>query len=270
MLPPIKNLLPVTDLLTTAGQPPADAFPALRAAGFERVINLGLLGQPYSLPDEQSDVLATGMAYRHIPVSFEAPDPGLFADFLSEMDSAEGEKVFLHCAANYRATAFTALYAVRRLGWDRSRAETFLAKVWQPNPAWRVFLESLYEPAAPAHPATHLEGRVFHPVSNTPNGEVADATRFRYHEEAGRIWAGYQGGGIRKGHLSGRRISGTEFEFGYRHMNDAGETRTGECHSIIRVEPGGLLRIREKWRWTNGDCSEGESEIVELAGRGDA
>jgi protein tyrosine phosphatase (PTP) superfamily phosphohydrolase (DUF442 family) len=260
---PIKAFLPLTDHLATAGQPPVEAFASLRAEGFERVINLGLLGQPYSLPDERSAVLASGMAYRHIPVPFEAPDPGQFADFLCEMDSAQGEKVFLHCAANYRATAFAGLYAVRRLGWERAQAEAFLGKVWQPNPVWRAFLDSLYEPAAPAHPGTHLEGRVFRPVSNTPNGEVAEATRFRYHEEAGRIWAEYRGGGIRKGHLSGRRISGTELEFGYRHVNDAGEERTGECRSTIRIEPDGRLRIREKWRWTNGDCSQGESEILE-------
>jgi protein tyrosine phosphatase (PTP) superfamily phosphohydrolase (DUF442 family) len=262
MLPSINAFLPLTDHLATAGQPSNEAFPSLRAAGFDRVINLGLLGQPYSLPDEQSSVLAAGMAYNHIPVPFEAPDPGQFADFLCEMDSAQGEKVFLHCAANYRATSFAALYAVRRLGWERSQAEAFLAKVWQPNPVWRAFLDGLYEPPAPAQP-TDLEGRVFRPVSNTPNGEVAEATRFQYHEEAGRIWAAYQGGGIRTGHLSGRRISDTELEFGYRHVNDAGEERTGECRSTIRTEPGGLLRIREKWRWTNGDCSEGESEIVE-------
>lgn len=263
MLPPIKSLLPLTDQLTTAGQPPADVFPALRAAGFDRVINLGLLGQPYSLPDEQSAVLAAGMAYRHIPVSFEAPDPGLFADFLAEMDSAPGAKVFLHCAANYRATAFAALYAVRRLGWDRARAESFLAKVWQPNPVWRAFLDGRYQPAISAQPATFLEGRLFRPVSNTPNGEVAEATRFRYHEEAGRVWGDYQGGGIRQGHLSGRRISDTELEFGYRHVNEAGQERTGECRSAIRIGSDGRLRILEKWRWTNGDRSEGESEIAE-------
>jgi protein tyrosine phosphatase (PTP) superfamily phosphohydrolase (DUF442 family) len=260
MLPPIKNLLSITDLLTTAGQPPAEAFPSLREAGFQRVINLGLLGQAYSLPDEQSLALASGLAYRHIPVQFEAPDPVQFADFLSEMDSARGEKVFLHCAANYRATAFAALYAVRRLGWERAQAETMLAKVWQPNPLWRAFLDGLFDPPRAAN---HLEGRVFRLVSNTPNGEVADATRFRYHEEAGRIWAEYQGGGVRAGRLSGRRISETQLEFGYRHVNDAGEERTGECRSTIRLAADNLLHIREKWQWTNGDCSEGESEIVE-------
>jgi protein tyrosine phosphatase (PTP) superfamily phosphohydrolase (DUF442 family) len=144
MPPSIKNILPVTDRLSTAGQPSADAFSALRAEGFERVINLGLLGQAYSLPDEQALVQAAGMAYRHIPVPFEAPEPGHFEAFLAEMDSAPGAKVFLHCAANYRASSFAALYGVRRLGWDRARAEAFLARVWQPNPVWRAFLDGQY------------------------------------------------------------------------------------------------------------------------------
>ena len=60
------------------------------------------------------------------------------------MDSAPGAKVFLHCAANYRASSFAALYAVRRLGWDRARAESFGARVWVPNPVWRAFLDAQF------------------------------------------------------------------------------------------------------------------------------
>jgi protein tyrosine phosphatase (PTP) superfamily phosphohydrolase (DUF442 family) len=141
MLNSIKAFIPVTDLLATAGQPSAEAISIIRSAGFERVINLGLLGQPYSLPDERGLVEDAGMTYNHIPVPFDAPEPVHFAAFLSEMDSAPAAKVFLHCAANYRASSFAALYAVHRLGWSRARAEVFLAKVWSPNPVWRAFLD---------------------------------------------------------------------------------------------------------------------------------
>lgn len=148
MLTTIKAFTPVTDCLATAGQPSAEAIPALRSAGFERVINLGLLGQAYSLADERGLVEAAGMAYCHIPVPFEAPEPAHLAAFLAEMDSAPGAKVFLHCAANHRASSFAALYGVHRLGWDRARAEAFLAGVWNPNPVWRAFLERQYGEAA--------------------------------------------------------------------------------------------------------------------------
>jgi len=116
MLNTIKAFTQITDLLATAGQPSAEAIPALRSAGFERVINLGLLGQPYSLPDEHGLVESLGMAYRHIPVPFEAPGPAHFA----------------------------ALYGFHRLGWDRARAEALLAKVWIPNPVWRSFLDEQF------------------------------------------------------------------------------------------------------------------------------
>ena len=40
---------------------------------------------------------------------------------------------------------------------------------------------------------------------------------------------------------------------------------TGECHSVPEILPDGRYRLREKWRWTCGDGSSGESVIEELA-----
>lgn len=253
--------IPVSPRLSAAAQPPADAFPALRAAGYDRVINLALAGQPGSLPGERALVEASGLAYTYIPISFEAPEPAHFAAFLEAMDADPEEKVLLHSIANYQASSFAALFGVRRLGWDRPRAEAFLAGIWRPNPVWRSFLDARFE--APRSD-TCLEGRIFRSVGNSPNGEVTGGTRFRYHEEADRIWGDYAGGGVDRGRLSGRRLSGTEFEFTYRHVNPSGEERTGECRSEIRAGADGRLRIRERWRWTCGDRSAGESEIEEV------
>jgi hypothetical protein len=69
---------------------------------------------------------------------------------------------------------------------------------------------------------------------------------------------------VEQGRLSGRRVSGTELEFTYRHVNAAGEERTGECRSEIGTGAEGRLLIRERWRWTCGDGSSGESEIEEI------
>jgi len=256
---------PVTARLACAAQPAAGDFPALREAGYGRVINLAPAGMRESLPDEQALVEASGLAYTHIPIPFQAPEPAQFAAFLEAMDAAGEEKVFLHCIANYRASAFAALYGFRRLGWERPRAEAFIARIWQPNPAWRAFLDARFDaPPSGAGTGTGLEGRVFRTRGNSPNGEVSGETRFRYHEEAGRIWGEYAGGGVDLGRLSGRRLSATEFEFSYRHVNAAGEARTGECLSVIEAQADGHLRIRERWRWTCGDHSAGESEIEEV------
>src|SRR4051794_20350824 len=99
MLHSIKAFTNVTDQLSCAGQPSAEAIPALRSDGFEPVINLGLLDQAYSLPYERASVAAAGMAYCRNPVPCDARAPEHFAAFLSERDSARGGKVFLHCGA---------------------------------------------------------------------------------------------------------------------------------------------------------------------------
>ena len=51
------------------------------------------------------------MAYRHIPVKFEAPAVEDFRAFVSAMDEWSDRKVFVHCAANFRVSAFVAVYA---------------------------------------------------------------------------------------------------------------------------------------------------------------
>ena len=38
----------------------------------------------------------------------------------------------------------------------------------------------------------------------------------------------------------------------------------GECRSQLEVLPDGRYRLHEKWRWTSGDSSSGESVVEEL------
>jgi hypothetical protein len=59
------------------------------------------------------------------------------------MDSHKESKVFVHCQANYRATAFITLYRILRLGWDREEAFVDLNKIWntEEHPIWEDFIE---------------------------------------------------------------------------------------------------------------------------------
>ena len=43
-----------------------------------------------------------------------------FTDFCAAMDAHKGEKVLVHCAANYRVTAFMGLYRIIRERLDTS------------------------------------------------------------------------------------------------------------------------------------------------------
>ena len=137
----IKSFLRIDERLGTAGQPTEAQLGDVAAAGYAAVVNLGLLDPKYCLPDEAGVVAALGLEYRHIPVRFDAPTLEDFRAFVATMDAWSGEKVFVHCAANFRVSAFVALYGELRLGWPRARADALAHRLWQPNDVWRAFLE---------------------------------------------------------------------------------------------------------------------------------
>lgn len=135
----IRNFLRIDDRLATSGMPQPDDFAALRQAGFEVAINLALPTSDNALPNEGDLASAQGMTYVHIPVRFDAPQPADFEQFTRVMDACAGQKVFVHCAANLRVSAFVFLHRLRH-GADRASAERDLAKIWQPEGIWREFV----------------------------------------------------------------------------------------------------------------------------------
>jgi uncharacterized protein (TIGR01244 family) len=127
--------------LATSGQPREDQLAAIAAAGFELVINLALHDDPrYSLKDEASSVRSLGMKYVHIPVQFGAPTAGDLALFFEAMDRAKGRRIWVHCAANMRVTAFLGLYWRLREGRSEEDAFSLMRDVWQPNATWSSFI----------------------------------------------------------------------------------------------------------------------------------
>ena len=68
------------------------------------------------------------------------------------MQSVGDDKTLIHCAANFRVTAFYSLYAMKHLGWTQSRAEEFRASIWKGSdfPAWEAFIRRTQAQIAPA------------------------------------------------------------------------------------------------------------------------
>jgi hypothetical protein len=50
----------------------------------------------------------------------------------------------------------------------------------------------------------------------------------------------------------------------YQHINRKGELMTGVCTSIPERLSDGRIRLHERWQWTCGDHSTGESIIEEI------
>ncbi|MFN8497870.1 MAG: protein tyrosine phosphatase family protein [Anaerolineae bacterium] len=141
----IYNYRRVNDSLITGGQPTEEQLRAAAGEGFSTVINLATNTTSNALPDEAGLVQSLGMAYHHIPVEWENPTAGDFAQFERVMREAAQAKTLLHCAANFRVTAFYSLYALKHLGWSEAQADAFRASVWRGSdyPIWEAFIEQV-------------------------------------------------------------------------------------------------------------------------------
>ena len=108
------------------------------------------------------------------------------------------------------------------------------------------------------------DGRTFRTVSNSETGEVGDGTLFHYHQKENLVWAEYSGGQIRLGTLIAKVLDDGSLDMRYQHINANGDLMTGTCRSTPEPLPDGRIRLHEKWQWTSGDGSSGESVIEEI------
>ena len=129
--------------LATSGQPGEDELIAIAGAGYQVIINLALHDDPrYSLPDEAASVKTLGLEYIHSPVLFGAPTQGDLISFCDAMASHQQHRVWVHCAANKRVTAFLGLYRCLREGWAEEPAFALMREIWQPDAVWSAFIAS--------------------------------------------------------------------------------------------------------------------------------
>lgn len=144
LLGTIKNFRRLAPGLITGGQPSEMELAAVAAAGVEVVINLGRLDPAYALVDEKGTVEGLGMTYKHIPVVWDQPTAADLNAFFAALDQHAGRSLLVHCAANYRASAFIMLYRVLRLGWRLDDALPDMRAIWNPAeyPAWQAFIDA--------------------------------------------------------------------------------------------------------------------------------
>ncbi len=139
----VVNYIKYNNDFSSSGQPTKTQFALIREAGYGVVINLA----PYDfienpLKGESEIVTGLGMEYTHIPVNIFNPTKEDFEKFISTMQeaSASGKKVWIHCAINLRASAFSYKYRCSVLGEDEQKAIWDLREIWEPFGALRKFL----------------------------------------------------------------------------------------------------------------------------------
>lgn len=124
------NYLKINDQLATSGQPTEAQFRLIHAAGYKTVINLAPESVlENSLIAEAALLEELSIRYIHIPVDFSKPTEQDFIDFVSSMQATSAQKVWVHCAANMRVSAFVYRYRRDVMGEDETSAKQALQKI---------------------------------------------------------------------------------------------------------------------------------------------
>ena len=128
----IRNYTRVSDQLASAGQIGYPQIPLLREAGYEVVVNLAIADEERN-GREGFLVAQEGLTYIHIPVDWERPQLSDVELFFDVMEANRDRKVFVHCFANMRASAFVYMYRTLVLGVPEDEARGTMSQVWDPG-----------------------------------------------------------------------------------------------------------------------------------------
>jgi len=127
----------INDSLASAGYVEDEQFDLIKEFGFTHVINL----MPGDYSHEDSLVKSNGMTFTQIEVDWQNPTMADLKSYFDDMKSHTGEKIFLHCQANMRASAFIYLYRIIELNEGEKSAKKTMNEIWQPNDTWANFIE---------------------------------------------------------------------------------------------------------------------------------
>ena len=136
------NFRRIHERLTTSGVVSAEQLSGLRVEGYDAVINLLPSSSEHAVANEASIVADQGIDYVHIPVEFDAPTHDDLEQFSAAMEGHQGQTVHVHCAANFRVSAFDGLYVLNKGLCTTEEADALVQGLWNPAdyPAWASFI----------------------------------------------------------------------------------------------------------------------------------
>ena len=143
MLEEIPNFLALSENVLTGGMPNEEQLADAARRGVELVINLAPHQVSNALPNETELVTSLGMQYINIPVIWTTPTKDGLDRFMDVMEENKDKRILIHCQANFRATAFVALYRILRHSWNADDAMEGMHKIWDTEdyPIWKMFIE---------------------------------------------------------------------------------------------------------------------------------
>lgn len=136
------NFKAINNAISTAGLLSEEQLSLLQQEGYHAVINLLPDDNEYAQKGEREIIENLGLSYKYIPVDFSAPNDSDYEKFSIAMKELGDKKLMIHCAANYRVSAFFAIYAHQNMGWSAAQAYELINTRWQPDdyPQWPEFI----------------------------------------------------------------------------------------------------------------------------------
>jgi len=135
------NVVAISPLLVTSGQPSAAALAGLAAQGFEAVIYLAPPTVSDAVKDEALIVARQGLVFVNIPIGFENPTARDFETFAGVLRGLAGRKVLVHCQINMRASSMVFLYRAVVLKEDPQVAYDSVIRTWVPEGPWKRLIQ---------------------------------------------------------------------------------------------------------------------------------
>ncbi len=142
----IRNFQVVDDRLSSSGQIAYDQIPLLAQQGFDVVVNLAIADEERN-GQEGFLVAQAGLTYVHIPVDWQQPQLSDVEMFFDVMQANQDRKVYVHCFANMRASAFVYMYRTLVEGVPDEEARATMNEVWDPGELeqWAQLIERAQE-----------------------------------------------------------------------------------------------------------------------------
>ena len=137
----VFNYHNIDNLFATSGQPNAYQLKLIAEHGYDAVINLAPNSVfEGSVINEAEILTANKVKYIHIPVNFNKPKDEDFLKFVNCLEENKDNKIWIHCAANMRVSAFVYTYRRDILKLEDSEIIEDMNLIWSPNNVWSSFL----------------------------------------------------------------------------------------------------------------------------------
>jgi protein tyrosine phosphatase (PTP) superfamily phosphohydrolase (DUF442 family) len=138
----IANYFKYNELLSSGAQPSAEQIEALKAHGFEVIVNISPSSTRNAIKDEAQVVEKQQMDYVHFPVDCSNLRPIHYNTFRGIMAGLEGKKVFVHCGGNIKSSNLLHMYHVLHKGMDEAESLKTLKKIQNPEAKWFNYFRS--------------------------------------------------------------------------------------------------------------------------------